>query len=83
MSNANPRLRRLAISKLDNRYKPARRYEAIECEALGQGVLVRLIRRHLDRLLPEPIEAVREREERQRVQVRAALTKIARSKRSK
>jgi hypothetical protein len=75
--DANTRLKRLAISKSDNRYKPAKRYEAIECEALGQGVLVRLIRRHLDRLLPEPIEAVREREERQRVQVRAELIRMA------
>jgi hypothetical protein len=78
--DANARLRRLAISKLDNRYKPARRYEAIECEAIGQGVLVRLIRNHLDRLLPEPIATVREREERQRVQVRAGLARMARSK---
>jgi hypothetical protein len=36
--NASSRLRRLAITKLDHRYKPAKTYEAIECEALGQGV---------------------------------------------
>jgi hypothetical protein len=77
--DANARLKRLSISKLDNRYKPAKRYEAIECEALGQGVLVRLIRRRLDRLLPEPIADVREREERQRVRVRPALARMARS----
>jgi hypothetical protein len=75
--DTNTRLRRLAITKLDNRYKPAKWYEAIECEALGQGVLVRLIRRHLDRLLSEPIADVVEREQRQRVRVRAALFKIA------
>jgi len=75
--DANSRLQRLAISKLDKRYKPAKRYEAIECEALGQGVLVRLIRQHLDRLLPEPIADVREREQRQQVLVRAALAGMA------
>jgi hypothetical protein len=76
---ASVRLQRLAISKLDKRYKPAKQYEAIECEALGQGVLVRLIRKHLDRLLPEPIANVREREERQQVRVRAGLAKMARA----
>ena len=79
---ASVRLQRLAISKLDKRNRPPKRYEAIECEALGQGVLVRLIRRHLDRLLPEPIATVREREARQRVQVRAALAKMAKRGRS-
>ena len=74
---ASVRLERLAISKLDKRHKPAKRYKAIECEALGQGVLVRLIRRHLDRLLPEPIAPVRDREARQRVRVRAGLAKMA------
>jgi hypothetical protein len=63
--NASVRLQRLAITKLDKRYKPARPYEAIECEALGQGVLVRLIRKHLDRLLPEPLDVVRDREAQQ------------------
>jgi hypothetical protein len=66
--NASARLQRLAIVKFDKRYKPAKEYEAIECEALGQGVLVRLIRRHLDRLLPEPLARVQEREARQRRQ---------------
>lgn len=67
--NTTPRLQRLAITKLDGRYKPAKEYDAIECEALGQGVLVRIIRKHLDKLLPEPLATVREREERQRASV--------------
>ena len=79
--NANQRLKRLAITKLDKRYKPAKEYEAIECEALGQGVLVRLIRRHLDHMLPEPLADVLKREEDQRAKVRAALAKIARGTR--
>jgi hypothetical protein len=75
---ASVRLQRLSITKLDKRYKPPKAYEAIECEALGQGELTRLIRRHLDRLLPEPIERVRVREQAQREQMRAALAKLAR-----
>jgi hypothetical protein len=75
---ANPRLRQLAITKLDKRYKPAKEYEAIECEALGQGVLVRIIRRHLDSLLPQPLDVVGARERRQREQARKALLQIKR-----
>lgn len=75
---ASVRLQRLAIPKLDKRYKPPKPYEAIECEALGQGVLTRLIRRHLDSLLPEPIGSVRVREQEQREQMHTALARLAR-----
>jgi hypothetical protein len=75
---ANPRLKRLTITKLDQRYKPAKEYEAIECEALGQGVLVRIIRKHLDSLLPEPLADILVREEAQQTKVRTALVKLAR-----
>jgi hypothetical protein len=74
----SPRLRRLTIDKLDHRYKPPRPYRAVECEALGQAVLERMLRRVLDRLLPEPLERVRVREERQRAEVRTVLAKMAR-----
>jgi hypothetical protein len=72
------RLQRLAITKLDKRYKPHKEYEAIECEALGQGALTRLIRKYLDKLLPEPLDLVRVREQAQREQMHAALIKLAR-----
>ena len=75
---ASVRVRRLAITKLDNRYRPPKEYEAVECEALGQGVLVRLLRKHLDSLLPEPLDAVRERERLQRERALAALLRIRR-----
>jgi hypothetical protein len=75
---ASARLRRLAIAKLDKRYKPPKPYEAVECEALGQGVLVRLIRKHLDSLLPEPLDVVRERERVQRERAHGALLRIRR-----
>jgi len=71
-------LRRLTIDKLDHRYKPPRPYRAVECEALGQAVLERMLRRVLDRLIPEPLERVQVREERQRAEVRTALAKMAR-----
>jgi hypothetical protein len=74
----NPRLRRLTINKVDNRCKPPRPYKAIECEAVGQAVLERMLRKVLDALLPEPLDRVRVREERQRASVRAVLAKMAR-----
>ena len=74
---ASPRLQRLSITKADKRNKPAKTYEAIECEALGQGVLVRLIRKHLDSLLPERLAVVQEREQEQRTKVSDELAKIA------
>jgi len=74
----SPRLRRLAIDKVDNRCRPARPYKAIECEAVGQAVLERMLRKVLDALLPEPLERVRVREARQRTTIRAALAKMAR-----
>jgi len=76
--NESKRLERLKITKLDKRCKPPKAYEAVECEALGQGVLVRLIRRHLDSLLSEPLDIVRERERVQRERAHAALLRIKR-----
>jgi hypothetical protein len=74
--NRSPRLRGLAVTKLDKRYKPAKAYEAVECEALGQRVLVRLIRRHLDSLLPEPLAVVQAREQLQCEQVERLLQRL-------
>ena len=71
--NRNRRLRSLAIDKLDYRCKPPRPYRAIECEAVGQAVLERMLRKVLDDLLPEPLERVRVREERQRKRLAALL----------
>jgi hypothetical protein len=72
----NPRLRDLAIEKLDRRYRPPKPYRAIECEAVGQVILMRMLRRVLDRLLPEPLERAQVREERERKKMRAALAKL-------
>ena len=75
--NASKRLRESAITKLDNRNKPAKRYEAVECEAIGQSTLVKLARRWLEKQLPEPLEDVLAREEEQREEVAALLEEHA------
>jgi hypothetical protein len=77
--NRNPRLRNLVIDKIDRRYKPPRPYQAIECEAVGQVALERMLRARLDALLPEPLADVLVREEQQRTKIRRALARIARS----
>jgi len=59
-------LRRWAITKFDRRYKPPKRHQAIECEALKQHIIVDIVRDQLNALLPEPLEDVLEREARQR-----------------
>ena len=55
-----PRLR-----KEDRRYdesSPLRWHEAVETEALQQQLIVDIVRRQLNALLPEPLAAVHERE---------------------
>ena len=63
----------VAVEKKDNRYKPARPYEAVETEALKQQEIQRILRGALEAAVPEPLEEVREREEDQRAEVREAL----------
>lgn len=50
------------IPKLDRSFRPPRTYDAVEVEALGQGVVIQIIRDALDALLPEPLADVRVRE---------------------
>ena len=76
----SPRLRALAIDKLDHRYKPPRRYQAIECEAVGQATLERMLRRALDALLPEPLDVVRVRETEQRERLARAIGRMGRGR---
>jgi hypothetical protein len=61
------------ITKHDRRYKDGRPHEAVETEALRQTVLIEILRNRLDRLLPEPLNRVQEREQRQQRQLRALL----------
>ena len=69
--DANPRLLELVITKTDAR--SGRRYEAVECEAVGQAELEQMLRRRLSSLLPEPLKRVRMREDRQRRAVAVLL----------
>jgi hypothetical protein len=69
----SPRLRDLAIYKRDHRHKPPMRYLAIECEAVGQAVLERMLRAQLVSLLPEPLSRILERERRQRLRIERLL----------
>ena len=61
---ANPNIP--IIDKPDKRYKPVRFHPAVETEALGQNMIVGIVRDHLDALLPEPLEHVLERETEER-----------------
>ncbi len=58
------------VDKKDHRFRTPRTYQAVETEALSQQVVVSLVRRVLDALLPEPLEAVQVREEQQRAAAR-------------
>jgi hypothetical protein len=68
--NTDSRLLALKITKTDSRYKGGKQYEAVEAEALGQGVIVQVLRDRFDRMLAErglpDIESVQAREERSR-----------------
>jgi hypothetical protein len=59
------------IMKLDNR--DDREKESVETEALSQSVIVQTVRERLDELLPEPLEDVQAREQKQRERLRNYL----------
>jgi hypothetical protein len=62
------------ITKADRRLKDGRGvHEAVETEALSQQLIVDVLVERLDELLPEPLEDVLEREERQRWAMRRVL----------
>jgi hypothetical protein len=62
------------IIKRDKRYKDGHPHEAVETEALRQTVLTDILRDWLAALLPEPLERVQEREQRQRRRISTLLT---------
>jgi hypothetical protein len=64
-----------SITKHDRRYNDGHPHQAVETEALSQTVLVDILRRRLNRLLPEPLVLVHARAERQRRRVAALLRK--------
>jgi hypothetical protein len=61
------------IIKRDRRYRDDHPHEAVETEAIGQRVLIDILRAWLEARLPEPLARVQEREARQRRQITALL----------
>ena len=62
-----------ALLKADHRYRPARTFDAWECEALGQREIIDLVTDALDGLLPEPLADVLAREDEQRARCAEVL----------
>jgi hypothetical protein len=75
--NADPRLAARVIEKTDKRYKGGKTYQAVEAEALGQGIIVGIHRDQLDRMLAErglpDIESVLARSEEERADLGRVL----------
>lgn len=59
--------------KTDDRFSGGKLGKAWECEALGQGEIVKIVTQQLDSLLPEPLEDIQAREDEQRAAVRQKL----------
>ena len=64
----DPDLRLTVIDKYDRRTKTT--HPSVETEALSQQVIVDIVRRKLDQLLPEPLEDIAAREEAERERLR-------------
>jgi hypothetical protein len=66
------------IIKTDKRFKDGGgRHEAVETEALSQTLIVDIVRRWLDRQLPEPLESVLVRERRERARLRQIIERTS------
>jgi hypothetical protein len=61
------------ITKHDRRYKDGRPHDAVESEAISQLILLGILRRRLDALLPEPLADVQERESEERRRIERLL----------
>lgn len=61
------------IIKSDRRFKNGGAHQAVETEALSQRLIVQIVSDRLDALLPEPLDAVRLREEEERERLRERL----------
>jgi hypothetical protein len=62
------------IIKRDKRFKNGGGdHEAVETEALSQRLIIDIVRKRLDELLPEPLQDVQERAKRERITIRNLL----------
>ena len=64
------------IEKHDRRYNDGHPHEAVETEALSQTIIVEIVRSRLEQLLPEPLNRVQVRAERQRAVIQRALQRL-------
>jgi hypothetical protein len=65
------------IRKLDKLYGNGGQYfDAVETEASGQARIIEAVRVRLDELMPEPLDAVLERQARQRTEVAEQLRQM-------
>jgi hypothetical protein len=58
------------------RYNDGHPHEAVETEALSQTIIVEIVRNRLNQLLPEPLNRVQVRAQRQRAVIQRALQKL-------
>jgi hypothetical protein len=63
------------ISKHDRRFKDGGAHEAVETEALSQRIIVEIVGERLAELLPESLESVHERAERERAVISRLLNR--------
>ena len=64
------------ISKPDRRGGRVQYFDAVETEAFGQARIVATVQARLDKLMPEPLDDVLEREEAQRAEVVEQLRRM-------
>jgi hypothetical protein len=66
------------ITKTDKRFKDGSgRHQAVETEALSQRLIVSIVRGWLDGLLPQPLDRVLVREQRERARLRRIIEQHA------
>jgi hypothetical protein len=64
------------IEKHDRRYNDGHPHEAVETEAIGQTIIVEIVRDRLEQLLPEPLRSVQVRADAQRAVILRALQRL-------
>jgi hypothetical protein len=64
------------IEKHDRRYNDGHPHLAVETEAIGQRIIVDIVRSRLEQLLPEPLRSVQVRADAQRSVIQKALQRL-------
>jgi hypothetical protein len=70
---ANPDYKLIPLTKHDERFNDGGAHQAVETEALSQRVIVQIVRDWLDALLPQPLDRMLAKEERERRRLRKLL----------